>query len=42
MQRRTKETVIKQLFLLTAVTSLAVLTLIMVFLFMEGLPPSAL
>ena len=38
MHRRTKETLIKQAFLATAVTSLAVLALIMVFLFMEGLP----
>lgn len=38
MHRRTKEKLIKQAFLLTAVTSLAVLALIMVFLFMEGLP----
>ncbi|MHC1699370.1 MAG: phosphate ABC transporter permease subunit PstC [Humidesulfovibrio sp.] len=38
MQRSTKETLIKQAFLATAVTSLAVLALIMVFLFMEGLP----
>ncbi|MGE4264941.1 MAG: phosphate ABC transporter permease subunit PstC [Desulfovibrio sp.] len=38
MQRRTKELLIKQAFLCTAVTSLAVLGLIMGFLFMEGLP----
>lgn len=38
MQRRTKETLIKQAFLATAATSLAVLALIMIFLFMEGLP----
>jgi phosphate transport system permease protein len=38
MHRRTKELLIKQAFLATAVTSLAVLALIMVFLFMEGLP----
>lgn len=38
MHRRTKEFLIKQAFLATAITSLAVLALIMVFLFMEGLP----
>lgn len=38
MHRRTKELIIKQAFLATAVTSLAVLGLIMGFLFMEGLP----
>lgn len=38
MHRRTKELLIKQAFLATAITSLAVLALIMVFLFMEGLP----
>ncbi|MBA4358800.1 MAG: phosphate ABC transporter permease subunit PstC, partial [Desulfovibrio sp.] len=38
MRRSTRETLIKQAFLATAVTSLAVLALIMVFLFMEGLP----
>jgi len=38
MQRRTKELLIKQAFLCTAITSLAVLGLIMIFLFMEGLP----
>lgn len=38
MHRRTKELLIKQAFLATAVTSLAVLGLIMGFLFMEGLP----
>lgn len=38
MQRRMKEAVIKHTFLATAVTSLAILALIMVFLFMEGLP----
>lgn len=38
MKRRTRETLIEQAFLATAVTSLAVLALIMVFLFMEGLP----
>jgi len=38
MERRTRETLIKQAFLATAITSLAVLALIMVFLFMEGLP----
>ncbi|NCB64522.1 MAG: ABC transporter permease subunit, partial [Clostridia bacterium] len=38
MHRRTKETLIKTSFQATAVTSLAVLALIMVFLFMEGLP----
>ena len=38
MRRSTREILIKQAFLATAVTSLAVLALIMVFLFMEGLP----
>lgn len=38
MHRRTKEKLIKQAFLATAVTSLAVLGLIMGFLFVEGLP----
>ncbi|OIO02754.1 MAG: phosphate ABC transporter permease subunit PstC [Desulfovibrionaceae bacterium CG1_02_65_16] len=38
MHRRTKEALIKQVFLATAVTSLAILALIMIFLFMEGLP----
>jgi phosphate transport system permease protein len=38
MQRSTKEILIMRAFLATAVTSLAVLALIMVFLFMEGLP----
>ena len=38
MHRRTKEYLIKQAFLATAVTSLAILGLIMGFLFMEGLP----
>ncbi|MDR3641821.1 MAG: phosphate ABC transporter permease subunit PstC [Humidesulfovibrio sp.] len=38
MHRRTKEALIKQVFLVTAITSLAVLALIMVFLFMEGTP----
>lgn len=38
MHRRTKEKIIKLAFLLTAITSLAVLALIMIFLFMEGLP----
>jgi phosphate transport system permease protein len=38
MHRRTRETLIKTGFQATAITSLAVLTLIMVFLFMEGLP----
>ena len=38
MRRSTKEILIKQAFLATAVTSLAVLALIMIFLFMEGLP----
>jgi len=38
MRRSTRENLIKQAFLATAVTSLAVLALIMVFLFMEGLP----
>lgn len=38
MHRRTKEAVIKFGFQSTAITSLAVLALIMVFLFMEGLP----
>ncbi len=38
MNSRTRETLIKQAFLATAATSLAVLALIMVFLFMEGLP----
>jgi len=38
MQRRTKEVLLKQAFLCMAVTSLAVLGLIMIFLFMEGLP----
>jgi len=38
MRRSTREHLIKQAFLATAVTSLAVLALIMVFLFMEGLP----
>lgn len=38
MQRRMKEAVIKHAFLATAITSLAILALIMIFLFMEGLP----
>lgn len=38
MRRSTKEIIIKQAFLATAITSLAVLALIMIFLFMEGLP----
>ncbi len=38
MQRRMKEAVIKHVFLATAITSLAILALIMIFLFMEGLP----
>lgn len=38
MRRSTKEILIKRAFLATAVTSLAVLALIMIFLFMEGLP----
>ena len=38
MQRRMKEAVIKHTFLATAITSLAILALIMIFLFMEGLP----
>ena len=38
MRRNTREQLIQKAFLLTAVTSLAVLALIMVFLFMEGLP----
>ena len=38
MHRRTKESLIKFTFQGTAITSLAVLTLIMIFLFMEGLP----
>ncbi len=38
MNSRTRETIIKQAFFATAATSLAVLALIMIFLFMEGLP----
>jgi phosphate transport system permease protein len=38
MRRSTREILIKRAFMATAVTSLAVLALIMVFLFMEGLP----
>ncbi len=38
MRRNTREHLIKQAFLATAITSLAVLALIMIFLFMEGLP----
>lgn len=38
MNSRTRENIIKQAFFATAATSLAVLALIMVFLFMEGLP----
>lgn len=38
MQRRMKEAAIKHAFLATAITSLAILALIMIFLFMEGLP----
>jgi phosphate transport system permease protein len=38
MHRRTKEALIKQVFLVTAITSLAVLALIMIFLVMEGVP----
>ena len=38
MRRSTREILIRRAFMATAVTSLAVLALIMVFLFMEGLP----
>jgi phosphate transport system permease protein len=38
LKRQTKEKVIKSTFLMIALTSMVVLTLIMIFLFMEGLP----
>ena len=38
LRRQTKETLIRRVFLLVALTSIVVLALIMIFLFMEGLP----